>query len=169
MSSPSPELGRRGQGEYRTANKQLSKTPSRTHVPNILSLPIRRSRRFSQLPSPAGILEAEAHVYCPQCRAEYDDDVTECSNCHTPLLIGTHGPNELVVVLETTDRIQFAMAKGLLDDAKIPLFVHGQIATLYQSVDPFLRKLLRLQVPRDREAEARDLLGQLLQPIPPDA
>jgi hypothetical protein len=73
--------------------------------------------------------------------------------------------NELVVVLETNDRIQLAMAKGLLEDAGIPLFIGGQIATLYQGVDGFLRKWVRLQVPRDREADARELLERF-QPAP---
>ena len=72
-------------------------------------------------------------------------------------------------MLETSDRIQLAMAKGLLEDAGIPLFVLGQIATLVQDVDGFLRKWVRLQVPRDREAEARELLEQLLQPVLLDA
>jgi len=113
-------------------------------------------------------------MYCPQCGAEYDNDFSECSNCHVPLLTGTRAPgaqkrlnlaNELVVVLETNDRIQFAMAKGLLEDAGIPLFVHGQFAMLYPSIDGFLRKWVRLQAPRDREAEARELL-QRFQPAP---
>jgi hypothetical protein len=72
---------------------------------------------------------------------------------------------ELVVVFETNDRVQLAMAKGVLDDAGIPYFVMGQIATLVQGVDGFLRKWIRLQVPRDREAEARELLQQLEVPI----
>jgi hypothetical protein len=76
---------------------------------------------------------------------------------------------ELVVVLETNDRVQLAMAKGLLEEAGIPLFVLGQIATLVQDVDGFLRKWVRLQVPRDREAEARELLEQLLYPVLQDA
>jgi hypothetical protein len=71
---------------------------------------------------------------------------------------------ELVVVLETNEPIQAAMAKGLLEDAGIPLYVFGEITTLVQSVDPQLHKWVRLQVPRDREAEARELLDQLQQP-----
>jgi hypothetical protein len=78
-------------------------------------------------------------------------------------------PNlELAVVLETSDRIQLAMAKVLLDDAGIPYFVLGQITTLIQDVDPFLRKWVRLQVPRDRESEARELLEQILEPASTD-
>jgi len=116
-------------------------------------------------------------MYCPQCRIEYQDGLTECPECRVPLLTGIPAPNpqqpfdpslELVVVLETSDRMLLAMAKGLLEDAGIPLFVLGQIATLIQDVDPFLRKWCRLQVPRDREAEARALLEQLLEPAAQD-
>ncbi len=69
--------------------------------------------------------------------------------------------NRLVTVLETNDQIRFAMAKGLLEDAGIPLFIQGQLATLYQSVDGFLRKWVGLQVPEDRADEAKELLEQL--------
>lgn len=117
-------------------------------------------------------------MYCPQCGVEYREGFTECADCHVPLASGTCPPEpedpfdpalELVVVLETSDRIQLAMAKGLLEDAGIPLFVQGQIATLIQDVDGFLHKRIRLQVARDREAEARELLEALFQPISQDA
>ncbi len=72
----------------------------------------------------------------------------------------------LVPVLETNDQIQLALAKGLIEDAGIPLFIQGQLTTLYQSLDGCLRKWLRLEVPEDRAAEARDLLELLLQPRP---
>ena len=120
-------------------------------------------------------------VYCPQCRVEYRDGFTECSDCHVPLLAGTPPAEQqahpfdpalgLVVVLETNDSIHLALAKGLLKEAEIPFFVLGQIATLVQDVDAFLHKWVRLQVPRDREAEARELLESMLQgePIPEDA
>ena len=115
-------------------------------------------------------------MYCPQCRVEYREGFTECSDCHIPLLAGTlppetAGPSDpalgLIVVLETNDRIQLALVKGLLEDAGIPFFVLGQIATLVQDVDPFLHKWVRVQVPRDREAEARELLEQLEAEITP--
>ncbi len=72
----------------------------------------------------------------------------------------------LVVVLETNDQIQLALAKGLLESAGIPLFLQGQLATLYQGVDGFLLKWVRLQVPEDRAAEAQDLLEPVLNPRP---
>ena len=112
-------------------------------------------------------------MYCPQCRAEYRAGFTECADCQIPLLDGTAPPEphtrfdptlDLVVVLETNDSIQVAMAKGLLEEAGIPFFILGQITTLVTDVDGFLRKWVRVQVPRDREGEARDLLGTLLEP-----
>jgi hypothetical protein len=68
----------------------------------------------------------------------------------------------LVVVLETNDRIQLALAKGMLEEAGIPFYILGQIATLIQDVDGFLHKWVRVQVPRDREAEARELLAEMV-------
>lgn len=112
-------------------------------------------------------------MYCPQCQVEYREGFTECSDCHVPLVAGPPpDPNaefnpslDLVVVLETNDSFQAALAKGLLEEAGIPFFVLGQITTLVNEVDGFLRKWVRLQVPRDREAEARELMEQMLQPV----
>jgi hypothetical protein len=90
-----------------------------------------------------------------------------------PLLDGAPPPEapeafdpalDLVVVLETNNGIQLALARGLLQAADIPFFVLGQIATLVTDVDPFLLKWVRLQVPKDREVEARGLLEPLLKP-----
>jgi hypothetical protein len=119
-------------------------------------------------------------VYCPKCLCEYRDGFTKCADCQVPLLAGASpeepaslfDPNlDLVVVLETNDRIQLAMTKGLLEDAGIPFYILGQIATLIQDVDGFLRKWVRVQVPRDREVEARAILEEWLQGarLPDDA
>jgi hypothetical protein len=112
-------------------------------------------------------------MYCPQCGAEYREGFTECSDCQVALVAIAPQPEPpsqfdpaigLVVVLETNDGIRLAMAKGLLEDAGIPFFALGQITTLVTDVDGFLRKWVRVQVPRDREAEARELLEELEQP-----
>jgi len=82
------------------------------------------------------------------------------------MLQGSSNPvPDMVVVLDTSDRIQLAMAKGLLDDAGIPLYVAGELATLVQELDPFLHKRVCLQVPRNREAEARKILENFHRPI----
>ncbi len=109
-------------------------------------------------------------MYCPECGVEYREGIAQCSDCQVALLPGppppeppsTFDPNlELAVVLETNNRIELTMAKGLLEQAGIPYFVLGQIATLVQDIDPFLQKWVRLQVPCDREAEAKELLESL--------
>jgi predicted NUDIX family phosphoesterase len=113
-------------------------------------------------------------VYCPECGIEYREGFTECFDCHVPLEAGSP-PREdaefdpsmdLVVVLETNDRVQLALAKGVLEEAGIPYYVLGQIAGLVNDVDGFTRKWSRLQVARDREMEARELLEQMLRPVP---
>ena len=73
---------------------------------------------------------------------------------------------DLVVVLETNDGFALALAKDLLTEADIPYFVLNQITTLVNDVDPMLRKWVRIQVARDREVEARDVVASLLQPQP---
>ncbi len=74
-------------------------------------------------------------------------------------------PNmELVVVLDTDEAFAIALAKGLLEEAGIPYMIPNEISRLVNDVDPMLRKRLKLFVARDREAEARELLTNLLQP-----
>ncbi len=71
---------------------------------------------------------------------------------------------DLVVILQTTDRLKLAMARGLLEEAGIPYFVLGQIKTLMTDVDPFLHKGSSIQVPGDLAEEAREALEGLLHP-----
>lgn len=81
---------------------------------------------------------------CPECRAEYRDGFTECSDCRVPLVAklpaepasepspdplldlepysGPPTPDaEFVTVFSTGDPIVFALAKGSLEDAAIPI------------------------------------------------
>lgn len=138
-----------------------------------LTLHPENSRRVTKPPRAAVHLGQRCIVYCPQCLAEYRDGFTECSDCRVPLLAGIPPPEppsgfdpalDLVVVLETNDGIQLALVKGLLEDAGIPFFLLGQITTLVTDVDGFLRKWVRVQVPRDRESEVRELLASMVQP-----
>ncbi|HUP03649.1 MAG TPA: DUF2007 domain-containing protein [Bryobacteraceae bacterium] len=111
-------------------------------------------------------------MYCPKCLTEYREGFSECADCHVPLAAGAppaeaddFDPSiELVVVLESNEAIQVGMAKGLLEDAGIPYYILGKITRLVNDVDPFLNKWVKLQVPRDREAEALEALQPVLHP-----
>jgi hypothetical protein len=109
-------------------------------------------------------------LYCPQCRIEYRDGFTECSDCRVPLVADLpaelKGPGDpdltLVTVLEGNSRVELASAKGLLEQAGIPFYVLGEeISARYAIVSPFIHPWWRVQVALDREAEARTLLRQL--------
>ena len=78
---------------------------------------------------------------------------------------------ELVVVLDTNDPYALALAEGCLRKAEIPFFELNQVTTLVNDVDPFMRKWRRIQVARDREAEAREIVDGIMHPgpIPSDA
>ncbi len=65
----------------------------------------------------------------------------------------------LVTVLETSDPLAIAAAKGLLDDAAISFYVSGdEIGARYSGHGIFWTR--RVQVGRDRETEARALLSR---------
>ena len=90
-------------------------------------------------------------MYCPECRMEYREGSTECSDCRVPLLPGSapaeadakapFNPDmDLVVVLETNEPFEVALAKGMLEEAGIPYFVLDQITTLVNDVNPYGQK-----------------------------
>lgn len=131
-------------------------------------------------------------MYCPECRVVYREGFTECVDCRAPLRAGAPPPvqarpadssdssdelvmDDLVVVLESGEPVQLAMAKGLLEDAGIPFFVGSALfpGTGYsargldggQGWGLGLAGWTVVQVARDREAEARELLAPLLEPV----
>ncbi len=79
--------------------------------------------------------------------------------------VSSNADLELVVVLETNDPYALALAEGCLREAGIPFFELNQITTLVNDVDPFARKWRRIQVARDREAEAREIIAAVMQPV----
>jgi hypothetical protein len=80
--------------------------------------------------------------------------------------VSSNADLELVVVLDTNDPYALALAEGCLSEAGIPFFELNRITTLVNDVDPFARKWRRIQVARDREAEAREIVAAVLEPVP---
>jgi hypothetical protein len=70
-------------------------------------------------------------MFCPQCRAEYREGFTECSDCRVPLVAELPPEDvpeyaELATVLATGHEGIIAVAKSILDDAGITYFVKGE-------------------------------------------
>ena len=111
-------------------------------------------------------------MFCPECRAEYREGFTQCSDCQVPLVQDLPSAPEpqphltLVTVLETIDRNLLIVAKSVLDDAEMDYVVEGEsitdplgAVTLYGRKRP-----TRLQVAEKDEQASRDLLSSLLPP-----
>ena len=114
-------------------------------------------------------------MFCPQCRAEYREGFSECSDCHVPLAdhlsepdtppgIPPHaqeraGDSDLEVLIQTGlgDPIAIGLVKSLLQEAGIPFFVMDQNTAARQESGNFLG-WWNVRVPREREAEAREIL-----------
>ena len=115
-------------------------------------------------------------MYCPECRCEYREGFTECSDCHVALRTGeppdlrleapprpfdTIENLELVTVLECSNAAQLALARGILDDAGIPYLLndYGGSTSRLGEYNAH-RSSVTIQVASDRAREAQDLLAQ---------
>ncbi len=124
-------------------------------------------------------------MYCPQCLAEYRDGFYECADCRVPLRSGPPpsqdtrfgGPVsdvDVVTVLATCDGFAIKLAKASLEEAGIEYFsIDG---TYGHDIDyptafpigsyPVVPSCRLIQVAREDEAEARELLEPLNNPQP---
>lgn len=114
-------------------------------------------------------------MYCPRCRAEYVDGVTECADCGVALQVDPVPPPDLsgelnlVPVLETGDAIRTALVKSMLEGAQIPYIARNdQLQDLFGfgrlvPVNPVSGPVIFL-VPDEYADEARDMLAQLDDP-----
>ena len=124
-------------------------------------------------PDNCGRLAVE--MYCPQCRAEFRDEITTCPDCEVSLVVEVPKmpdllAEDLVSVLETANVAVLPVVKSVLRGAEIPFVVQGDEA---MGVLPVGRIGLGgissgghglsagILVPRDREEEARALLTEL--------
>jgi hypothetical protein len=104
-------------------------------------------------------------MFCPQCRAEYREGFVACSDCHIPLvdrLLDAHaeadeGDLDALILTGFDSPVAIGLAKGLLQEAGIPFFTMDQNPAARQESGNFLG-WWSVRVPREREAEAREIL-----------
>jgi D-alanine-D-alanine ligase-like ATP-grasp enzyme len=100
--------------------------------------------------------------YCPSCLAEYEERISDCPDCEVPLVNSLteerkiHGFKEAVyaAVLKDADAFEGQMVKSLLESNGIPCKVLG---ALQDGSFPMLP--VEVQVPKDREEEAKELIA----------
>jgi hypothetical protein len=114
-------------------------------------------------------------MFCPMCGDEYRAGFDRCGDCDTALVQERppppQPPGDVVTVLETGSQSLVAVARSILDGAGIPyiarndrlqnLFGWGSIGTGFNVA----MGVVRLQVPPEREREARALLTELPEPL----
>lgn len=114
-------------------------------------------------------------MFCPECRAEYRDEITTCPDCDVDLVVELPvepelSDEDLVLVLETADVAVLPVVKSVLRSADIPFVVQGDEAMGVLPVGKIgLGGLTSrghglsaaILVPRDHEEEARALLNEL--------
>jgi hypothetical protein len=102
-------------------------------------------------------------MYCPQCRSEYRQGFTRCSDCDVDLVAElprdeAHDDPNLVKVYETGDAALIPLIESLLEDAKIEYEVTN---TRRQYVTNSQLGYAEFWVGEDDAAEARTLLADL--------
>lgn len=70
-------------------------------------------------------------MFCPECRAEYRPEFTQCADCGVSLVDVLPEETEddsvkLVPVFRTTNSVLLPLVKSLLDSAGIPYLVQGE-------------------------------------------
>lgn len=101
-------------------------------------------------------------MFCPKCRTEYTEGVTECADCHIPL-VSVLPPKDRMEyvdfeqVLCTFNPADIAIIRSLLDGEEVDYFFHGEhFSRLRPLVEP-----ARLMVAKDQAEEAKEILKDL--------
>ena len=67
--------------------------------------------------------------FCPKCKYEYEEGVSKCPDCGSPLVDSLSTPTEddveSIVLLETTDALKAQFLAEALDEAGIPYYGQG--------------------------------------------
>ena len=114
-------------------------------------------------------------MFCPECRAEFRDEIVICPDCEISLVVELPeemklSENDMILVLETADVAVLPVIKSLLRAAEIPFIVQGDEAMGVLPVGKIgLGGMTSkghglsagILVSKDREQEARALLTEL--------
>jgi len=106
-------------------------------------------------------------MFCPNCRTEYREGVTTCSDCGAALVANLPSElperTELVVIYQSHELSEVAIAKSILEEACIPFTTKGEMSKELLAVGP-----VEILVNRDDAEQARQLLYALSEDLPPD-
>lgn len=74
-------------------------------------------------------------MFCPDCRTEYQPGILVCADCSTPLIEALPPERvpidvDVVTVLASSEIVQLATAKSLLEEAGIPYETMGEMDPL---------------------------------------
>ena len=108
-------------------------------------------------------------MFCPECGAEYRDEILECADCGVPLAAAppeepSHEAEPSVAVLRTGDAALLPVLRSLLSSAGIPFTIQGEESSglfPFGSDDmvPDGRRFgAVLRVPESRAEEAKALI-----------
>lgn len=102
-------------------------------------------------------------MFCPECRSEYREGITVCSDCNVPLVRQLEPEPEveytdLVTVYIGTSTSDLLIAKSLLEDAGIEFFAKNEKAVDFfaQGAGP-----IELQVRPDDVESAEEVLSAM--------
>ena len=108
-------------------------------------------------------------MFCPKCRSEYIDGVTQCDDCNEQLVESrpeeepkTYEYVDMVTVLIPRDMGEIAFVKSLLDEARIRYFAKNEnMGNLFGTIGGGIFNV-EIQVSKTDEDEAREILKQIL-------
>jgi hypothetical protein len=99
-------------------------------------------------------------MFCPECRSEYIDGITVCTECNIPLVESIPAEPEMytfVKILSTFNLADIAVIKSMLDDGEITYYFIGEN---FNQIDQLVQPA-RLFVREDQADEAREVLKTL--------
>ena len=117
-------------------------------------------------------------MVCPECGSEYREGFTQCSDCDIPLVEAmpeeAGEPDvEIVKVFEATNAAVLPLVESVLLDANIEFMTKSEGLQDVFALGRFgmgsnnLIGPATIWVRKDNEAEARELIGMLDQPVTP--